>query len=191
MNYCPSSSSLVELQVENSLPLTEDELPVDDWHGQRTGAGDHLTHMGVSVDELVFLQILGAKVVIVVLVVDLCRHDPIEGREEIVVKARLYFVDGDRRGGVRSRDRHLAMADGRLANQLTHILRDIEKLPTSLAIKVEDLGQYALRSGECGGSALRSGCGTTNPLFQNCSKAIDGRQDSGLAVADILFAGYG
>jgi hypothetical protein len=85
----PPITSLVQLGIENPLPLPEENFTVDDRNSHRRLTHEHLPAVGVPIDELILLEILGAHGVVVVLVVDVLGHDPADESPEVVEEPGL------------------------------------------------------------------------------------------------------
>lgn len=94
-------SGLVEFGEEDPLPLTEKHLTIDNRDRHRRLARDELPDVRVTVDELIFLEVLRPHIVVIVLVVDVARNNAFDGPTEVVEETCLGFVDeyGGRRVG--------------------------------------------------------------------------------------------
>lgn len=119
---------LVEFTEEDSLPLAEKHLAVNDGHGDRGLPDQHLPAVRMPVDELVLLEILRPHGMIVVLVVSVFRNDGGDHATKVVEKTRLGFIDYHCGGGVRAVDRYLAMLDARTGNDFTRQLGYVPEL---------------------------------------------------------------
>ena len=79
-------AGLVEFGEQHALPLSEKDFSVDDWNRYRWLARQELADMSVTVDELILLKVLGPNLVIVMLVIDISRHEALDGPSEVIEK---------------------------------------------------------------------------------------------------------
>ena len=114
--------------------------------------------MGVTVDVLVLLQVLGAEFVIVVLVVAIGRHHAFDDPAVVVEKARLRLVEENGGSGVRRVDRHLTVADIAAGNDFADEVADIPEFAAVVRREMHYFGADArtLRLGQDGEGAF--GC---------------------------------
>ena len=124
---------------KHSLPLTEQHLAVDHRDRHRRLAHQQLPNVGMSVDELVLLEVLGTDLVIVVLVVGILCHERVDGPAVVVEEPGLRLVDDHRRGGVRRIHRHLAVPHTRSTDDVTHELGEIVEVVRALCGEVDGL----------------------------------------------------
>lgn len=127
---------LIELDVEHSLPLAQQHLTIDDGHGDTGRADEHLPDVRLSVHEFVFLDVLGPDIPVVMLVVRVFGDDSFYPAAEVVDEPCFRLVDGDRGGGVRRVNRHLAVADFRSLHNFAHDLSEIDEFFARLGPEV-------------------------------------------------------
>ena len=95
---------LVQLDKHDLLPLPEKNLTLD--HGQRDRRlpRQQLSTVGMAVDKLVLLDVLGPHFEVVMLVVRVLGYDGSNQLPEVVEEAGLCLIDDQGRRGVRRPD---------------------------------------------------------------------------------------
>lgn len=85
----PTLSRLVKFGEKDTLPLAKQYLTVNDRNRHGGLAGEELADMRLAVDELVFLEVFGAKLVIIVLVVLVGRNERFNNPAKVVEESSL------------------------------------------------------------------------------------------------------
>ena len=116
----------------------EAELAVADRDRLAGGAEDHRHAVRVAVPDflVLFADVLGAPVPVVVRVVRLVRDQPAQQGAEVLEHAALVLVDPHAAGRVGRVDAADAVDDAGLADDLTHLVRDVRHMEASGRLEV-------------------------------------------------------
>src|SRR5919198_2478892 len=117
----------IELDEEHALPGAEAELAVADRDGFTCRSEQHRHAVGVTVTDRHVLgaDVLCALVPVVVRVVGLARHEPLQQLGEVLEEPMLELVHPDAARGVRRVDAGDALRDAALADGFDHLLGDV------------------------------------------------------------------
>src|ERR671930_501742 len=117
----------VELEEHHALPGPEAELAVPHRNGLAGGAEQHRHAVRVPVPEVHVLgaDVLGAAVPVVVRVVVVARHEPLQEGGEVVEEAALELVHTHATGRVRRVDAGDPVDDATLANGIDDLFGDV------------------------------------------------------------------
>src|SRR3954471_9549819 len=128
----------VELEEENPLPGAEAELAVA--HRNRLAGGPeqhrHAVRVPVAEVHVLFADVLGASVPVVVRVVGLARHEALEHVREVLQETALELVHSNAAGRVRRVHAGDAVGDAALANGLRDLLGDVTDCETAGGTKL-------------------------------------------------------
>ena len=136
----PTIPCLIEFAKQDSLPLAEQHLAVHHRNCDRRLAGQKLTNVSVSVDELIFLKVLGTHRMIVVLVVGVLGDDIANETPVVVEEARFRLVDDNRGRRVRAVHSDLTVTNARPRHDFAGQIGDIPELVWFRGRKMESLG---------------------------------------------------
>ena len=174
----PPLARLVELQEHHPLPGAQQQLAVDHRDGRRGAAHQHLAAVSVAVEQLVFLDVLGPQLVIVVLVVALDGDRFLDEAAEVVEEAGFGLVDHHRGGGVEAVHGDLAVTHAGAGHYLACPVGEIPELDAARGVEVEHLGADAGLGGggEEGRRSLRPAQGAPGAQVFIHGSALQGSQ---------------
>jgi len=124
----PAISCLVKFGKKDSLPLAEKDFTVDNGHRNGRLARQELTDMGVTVDELVLLEVLCTKCMVVMLVIGIARNKTINRTPKVVEETSLRFIDQHGCRRVRRVHNHLTVRYPGSFHNPAHDIGDIPEL---------------------------------------------------------------